>query len=135
MYLKAKKYKPRKEKIFRTISTLLVTMLLCAALTVVVSATNVSVSYNGNNDISMSSILHSDVVKTIKSIVITLVNPIASVSLGATLIGLMFSSSPKQAENLIKGIKGIVWAFALINSLGLIFTAIGHIVGSNVYTF
>lgn len=135
MYLKTKKYKPRKEKIFRIISTLLVAMLLCAALTVVVSATDVSVSYNGNNDISMSSILHSDVVKTIKSIVITLVNPIASVSLGATLIGLMSSSSPKQAENLIKGIKGIVWAFVLINSLGLIFTAIGRIVGSNVYTF
>lgn len=125
----------RKRKSIKIINTLLVIALLSVVLTVSVYAADVSVSYSGSKDISMSSILHSDVVKTIKNILATLVNPIASVSMGASLIGLTLSSSQKQSERLLRAVKAIVWAFALANLIGLIFTAAGNIVGSNTYTF
>lgn len=125
----------RKRKSIKIINTLLVIALLSVVLTVSVYAADVSVSYSGSNDISMSSILHSDVVKTIKNILVTLLNPIASVSMGASLIGLTLSSSQKQSERLLRAVKAIVWAFALANLIGLIFTAAGNIVGSNTYTF
>lgn len=53
----------RKRKSIKIINTLLVIALLSVVLTVSVYAADVSVSYSGSNDISMSSILHSDVVK------------------------------------------------------------------------
>ena len=92
----------RKRKSIKIINTLLVIALLSVVLTVSVYAADVSVSYSGCNDKSMSSILHSDVVKTIKNILVTLVNPIASVSMGASLIGIPHSSSQKQRERVLR---------------------------------
>ena len=48
----------RKRKSIKIINTLLVIALLSVVLTVSVYAADVSVSYSGSNDISMSSILH-----------------------------------------------------------------------------
>ena len=94
------------------------------------------VKYNGDDlDVSMSAILESSAVKSLKTLVVTLVNPVASIALGGTLIGLMMSKSPKQTESLLKGIKAIVWGFALSNSIGLFLSAVGNIIGNHAYIF
>lgn len=99
-------------------------------------ALSISATYEGNDlGISMSEILNSPAVSELKTIIVTMVNPIASVSLGATILGLVISKSQKQAENLLKGIKAIVWGFVLCNSLGLILSTIGNIIGNHAYTF
>lgn len=99
-------------------------------------ALSISATYEGDDlGISMSEILNSPAVSELKTIIVTMVNPIASVSLGATILGLVISKSQKQAENLLKGIKAIVWGFVLCNSLGLILSTIGNIIGNHAYTF
>lgn len=122
-----------KKRFFCVFTTVCITM--CAVL-LTSTAFGISVEYKGSDlGISMSEILHSSAVATLKSIVVSLVNPVASVALGGTILGLIVSSSQRQTENLLKGVKAIIWGFALINSLGLIFTAIGGIVGNHAYTF
>lgn len=94
-----------------------------------------SVTVSEETDITVQGILDSDAMKTLKSIVTTLVNPISSVAMGAAIFSLAFARDSKQTENSLKAIKAIVIGFVLINSLGLTLTAIGSIVGVHTYTF
>lgn len=112
-------------------------LLLVACTFIMTSfALSISATYEGDDlGISMSEILNSSAVSELKTIVVTLVNPIASVSLGATILGLVMSKSQKQSENLLKGIKAIVWGFVLCNSIGLFLSTVGNIIGNHAYTF
>lgn len=125
----------------KIVTVMLISILLCSFflmfnLTFCEETTKAAVKYNGDDlDVSMSAILESSVVKSLKTLVVTLVNPVASIALGGTLIGLMMSKSPKQTESLLKGIKAIVWGFALSNSIGLFLSTVGNIIGNHAYTF
>lgn len=94
-----------------------------------------SVTVDEEVDITMQGILNSEALDTLKTITATLVNPIASVAMGAALLSLAFAGDSRQAENAVKTIKSIVIAFAITNCLGLILTGIGSVVGTHAYTF
>lgn len=94
-----------------------------------------SVTVDEEVDITMQGILNSEALDTLKTITATLVNPIASVAMGAALLSLAFAGDSRQAENAVKTIKSIVIAFVITNCLGLILTGIGSVVGTHAYTF
>ena len=120
----------------KIVTVMLISILLCSFFLMFNLTFCTEVKYNGDDlDVSMSAILESSAVKSLKTLVVTLVNPVASIALGGTLIGLMMSKSPKQTESLLKGIKAIVWGFALSNSIGLFLSAVGNIIGNHVYIF
>ncbi len=124
----------RKRK--KIVTVMLISILLCSFFLMFNLTFCAEVKYNGDDlDVSMSAILESSAVKSLKTLVVTLVNPVASIALGGTLIGLMMSKSPKQTESLLKGIKAIVWGFALSNSIGLFLSAVGNIIGNHAYIF
>lgn len=112
-------------------------LFLVACTFIVTSfALSISAKYEGDDlGISMNEILNSSAVSELKTVVVTLVNPVASVSLGANILGLVMSKSQKQSENLLKGIKAIVWGFVLCNSIGLLLSTVGNIIGNHAYTF
>lgn len=120
----------------KIVTVMLISILLCSFFLMFNLTFCTEVKYNGDDlDVSMSAILESSAVKSLKTLVVTLVNPVASIALGGTLIGLMMSKSPKQTESLLKGIKAIVWGFALSNSIGLFLSTVGNIIGNHAYTF
>ena len=120
----------------KIVAVMLISILLCSLFLMFNLTFCAEVKYNGDDlDVSMSAILESSAVKSLKTLVVTLVNPVASIALGGTLIGLMMSKSPKQIESLLKGIKAIVWGFALSNSIGLFLSTVGNIIGNHAYTF
>lgn len=120
----------------KIVTVMLISILLCSFFLMFNLTFCTEVKYNGDDlDVSMSAILESSAVKSLKTLVVTLVNPVASIALGGTLIGLMMSKSPKQTESLLKGIKAIVWGFALSNSIGLFLSAVGNIIGNHAYIF
>lgn len=113
-------------------------LLLCAFLVLSFSICSFaagSVTVDEETDISMQGLLNSEALDTLKTITATLVNPIASVAMGAALFSLAFAGDSRQAEIAIKTIKYIVIAFAITNCLGLILTGIGSVVGTHAYTF
>lgn len=120
----------------KIVTVMLISILLCSFFLMFNLTFCAEVKYNGDDlDVSMSAILESSAVKSLKTLVVTLVNPVASIAFGGTLIGLMMSKSPKQTESLLKGIKAIVWGFALSNSIGLFLSAVGNIIGNHAYIF
>ena len=120
----------------KIVTVMLISILLCSFFLMFNLTFCTEVKYNGDDlDVSMSAILESSAVKSLKTLVVTLVNPVASIALGGTLIGLVMSKSPKQTESLLKGIKAIVWGFALSNSIGLFLSAVGNIIGNHAYIF
>lgn len=127
--------KMRKKKFKKILSYILLFALLATLCAVSVCAAGGTVSVSEETKITMEDILKSEALTTLKTITITLINPIASVALGAAILNLAFSWDSKQTGYAIQAIKSIVIGFALVNCIGLILTGIGLIVGSHSYTF
>lgn len=127
-----------RKRMYSKIQKIFTILFLCAFLILsfsICSFAEGSVTVDEEVDITMQGILDSAALDTLKTITATLVNPIASVSMGAALFSLAFASDSRQAEIAVKTIKSIVFAFVITNCLGLILTGIGTVVGTHAYTF
>lgn len=83
-------------KIKKLIVVFFACIFLISTLSICAFAATVTVSEE--TSISMDDILNSEVVSTLKVVVVTLVNPIAAASMSMALFGLAFSSGQKQTE-------------------------------------
>lgn len=120
-------------KIKKLIVVFFACIFLISTLSICAFAATVTVSEE--TSISMDDILNSEVVSTLKVVVVTLVNPIAAASMSMALFGLAFSSGQKQTENILKTVKAITIAFVILNGLGLLLSTIGAVVGTHAYVF
>lgn len=120
-------------KIQKMITVFCLCFFLISVFSVVTFAATVTVSEE--TSISMEDILNSEVLSTLKVVVVTLVNPIAAVAMSMALFGFAFSNGQKQTENILKTVKAITIAFVILNGLGLLLSTIGAVVGTHAYVF